>query len=221
MINKAVHRRYDQKKWKGFTMRKGLLFVVSGPSGAGKGTICKKLLEKTGTEISVSMTTRSPRPGEVEGKNYFFVTQECFEGMINEGGLLEYAKVYGNYYGTPKGMVLEKLDAGDDVILEIDIQGAMQIRESYPAGIFIFILPPSMTELRKRITRRGSESEDDINLRLGETLKEISYIDKYDYCVVNGELDEAVSRVAAIVKAEHSRVSADIYELIEKYKEEM
>lgn len=202
-------------------MRKGLLFVVSGPSGAGKGTICKKLLEKTGTDVSVSMTTRNPRPGEVEGENYFFVTQERFEEMLGEGGFLEYAKVYGNYYGTPKDQVLEKLAAGKDVILEIDIQGAMKIRESYPAGIFIFVLPPSMIELRKRITGRGAESEDDINLRLGEALKEVSYIDKYDYCVVNGELDEAVSRVAAIVKAEHSRVSADIYDMIERYKEEI
>ncbi|MBR0596783.1 guanylate kinase [Sinanaerobacter chloroacetimidivorans] len=202
-------------------MSKGLLFVVSGPSGAGKGTICKKLLEKTDIELSVSMTTRSPRPGEKEGKNYFFVPKEKFLEVLHDNGFLEYAKVYGNYYGTPKDIVLKKLDDGKDVVLEIDIQGALQIRDSYPKGIFIFILPPSMSELRKRITGRGSETEDDINLRLGETLKEVSYIDKYDYCVINGEIDEAVNRVAAIIKAEHSRVSEDIYKLIAKYKEEM
>ncbi|QOX62542.1 guanylate kinase [Anoxybacterium hadale] len=202
-------------------MRKGLLFVVSGPSGAGKGTICKKLIDKMDIELSVSMTTRKPRPGEVDTKNYYFVSEEAFVETIQVEGFLEYAKVYGNYYGTPKEIVLKKLEEGKDVVLEIDIQGALKIRESYPKGVFIFILPPSMSELRKRITGRGSESEDDINLRLGETLKEVSYIDKYDYCVVNGDINEAVNRVAAIVKAEHSRVSEDIYDLIEKYKEEI
>ena len=202
-------------------MSKGLLFVVSGPSGAGKGTICKKLIEKVNIELSVSMTTRKPRPGEVDGKNYFFVPEEKFLETINNDGFLEYAKVYGNYYGTPKEIVMKKLDEDQDVVLEIDIQGALKIRESYPKGVFIFILPPSMSELRKRITGRGSETEDDINLRLGETLKEVSYIDKYDYCVINGEINEAVNRVAAIIKAEHSRVSEDIYKLIAKYKEEI
>ncbi len=202
-------------------MSKGLLFVVSGPSGAGKGTICKQLLEKVDIDLSVSMTTRKPRPGEVEGRNYFFVSKEEFLETIDNNGFLEYAEVYGNYYGTPKNIVLDKLESDKDVVLEIDIQGALKIRESYPKGIFIFILPPSMSELRKRITGRGSETEADINLRLGETLKEVSYIDKYNYCVVNGELSEAVSRVSAIIKAEHSRVSEDIYELIEKYKEEI
>lgn len=202
-------------------MSKGLLFVVSGPSGAGKGTICKKLIEKIDIDLSVSMTTRKPRPGEIDGKNYFFVTEEEFKETISKDGFLEYARVYGNYYGTPRATVLKKLEEDRDVVLEIDIQGALKIRDSYPKGIFIFILPPSMAELRKRITGRGSESEDDINLRLGETLKEVSYIDKYDYCVINGEINEAVNRVAAIIKAEHSRVSKDIYELIAKYKEEI
>lgn len=202
-------------------MSKGLLFVVSGPSGAGKGTICKKLIEKVDIDLSVSMTTRKPRPGEIDGKNYYFVTGEEFNETIDKDGFLEYAMVYGNYYGTPRAAVMKKLEEDRDVVLEIDIQGALKIRETYPKGIFIFILPPSMTELRKRITGRGSESEDDINLRLGETLKEVSYIDKYDYCVINGEINEAVNRVAAIIKAEHSRVSKDIYELIAKYKEEI
>jgi guanylate kinase len=202
-------------------MGKGLLFVVSGPSGAGKGTICKKLAETADIDLSVSMTTRKPRPGEIEGKSYYFVSEEEFIARIKNGELLEYARVYGNYYGTPKEAVMSKLNEDRDVVLEIDIQGALQIKENYPNGVFIFILPPSMQELRKRITGRGSETEDDINLRLGETLKEVSYIDKYDYCVVNDEIDEAVDRVASIIKAEHSRVSEDIYELIAKYKEEI
>ncbi|MGI6733929.1 MAG: guanylate kinase [Anaerovoracaceae bacterium] len=202
-------------------MYKGLLFVVSGPSGAGKGTICRRLAEKNDIYLSVSMTTRAPRPGEKEGVNYFFTTEEAFKTEIERGGFLEYANVYGNYYGTPKRMVEDQLAMGRDVVLEIDIQGAMQIRKNYPKGIFIFILPPSMAELRKRITGRGSETEEAINLRMREALKEVAYIGKYDYCVVNGELEEAVNRVGAIITAEHSRVSEDIYELIERYKEEV
>lgn len=202
-------------------MDKGQLFVVSGPSGAGKGTICQKLVEDTNIELSVSMTTRNPRSFEKNGVNYYFVSKEEFLKTIADDGLLEYAEVYGNYYGTPKEMVMQKLNEGKDVVLEIDIQGAMKVKQAYPKGVFIFILPPSMTELRKRITGRGSETEDAINMRLGETLKEVSYIDKYDYCVINGELSEAVERVRAIVKAEHSRVSESIYHLIRKYEEEI
>ena len=202
-------------------MSRGLLFVISGPSGAGKGTICQRLKEQGTIELSVSMTTRKPRSGEEEGKNYYFVSEEKFIETISRGGFLEYAKVYGNYYGTPKDIVLEKLAKNKDVVLEIDIQGALKVKESYPKGVFIFILPPSMAELRKRITGRGSESEEDINLRLGETLKEVAYIDRYDYCVINDEIEEAVQRVTDIINVEHSKVTQDIYELIEKYKEEI
>lgn len=202
-------------------MYKGLLFVVSGPSGAGKGTICRRLAEKFDIHLSVSMTTRHPRPEEIHGESYYFVAEDLFRKMLAENCFLEHAQVYGNYYGTPKDKVLEQLKLGRDVVLEIDIQGAMQIRENYPAGKFIFILPPSMAELRKRITGRGSETEEAINLRMKEALKEVSYIGKYDYCVVNGELDEAVNRVEAIITAEHSRVSEDIYELIKQYEEEI
>ena len=199
----------------------GKLFVLSGPSGAGKGTICKKLLEETEKlELSVSMTTRSPRPGEVEGISYFFTEKEKFEEHIRCGNLLEHAQVYGNYYGTPRAPVLEKLAAGIDVILEIDMQGALKVKESYPDGVFIFILPPSMSELRKRLTGRGTETAEAIELRLGETLKELSYIEKYDYCVVNCVLEEAVARVKAIVVAEHSKVAFTAEELIASYKEE-
>ena len=199
----------------------GKLFVLSGPSGAGKGTICKRLLEETDKlDLSVSMTTRKPRVGETEGVSYFFTEKEVFQEHIKKGNLLEYAEVYGNYYGTPKTPVLDKLSRGIDVILEIDMQGALKVKESYPGGVFIFILPPSMTELRKRLTGRGTETAEAIELRLGEALKELSYIDKYDYCVVNGVLEEAVARVKAIVVAEHSKVAFTAEELIESYKEE-
>ena len=199
---------------------KGKLFIISGPSGAGKGTICKRLVEETKVEVSVSMTTRQPRAGEVDGKSYYFTTKENFLKEVEADGFLEWAEVYGNYYGTPKSKLDEKLSAGIDVVLEIDIQGALNVKEVYPEGIFIFILPPSMTELRKRITGRGSETEESLRLRLSQTLKEVSYIDKYDYCVVNGQLDEAVTRVKSIVIAERSKVAFTAKELISKYKEE-
>ena len=201
----------------------GKLFILSGPSGAGKGTICKELLAQTSrddVQLSVSMTTRNPRNGETEGVSYYFVSKEDFLRKIEAGGLLEHAEVYGNYYGTPKQPVIEKLAAGIDVILDIDMQGALKVKENYPDGVFIFILPPSMSELRKRLTGRGTETAEAIEMRLGETLKELSYIDKYDYCVVNGKLEEAVNRVKSILIAEHSRVTFTAEELISRYKEE-
>ena len=201
-------------------MYEGKLIVVSGPSGAGKGTVCRMLIEEVEAFLSISMTTRDPRPGEINGESYGFISADKFKNMIEAGGFLEYAEVYGHYYGTPKQKVIDKIKEGKDVILEIDISGALQVKELYPDGIFIFILPPSMKELRNRLTKRGAETEDNINIRIAETLKEISYINKYDYCVVNGELNEAVSRLKAIITAEHSKVSNAAYELIEKYKEE-
>lgn len=202
----------------------GKLFIVSGPSGAGKGTICKRLIEESDPgriELSVSMTTRKARVGEEEGRSYYFVSRERFLQEVKNDGFIEYAEVYENYYGTPKEKVLDKLSQGVDIVLEIDIQGAMKVKEAYPEGIFIFILPPSMSILRKRLTGRGTDSLKTIDMRLAHTLDELSYIEEYDYVVVNGELEEAVSRVKAIVVAEHSKVTENIKRiLIDSYKEE-
>lgn len=203
-------------------MDKGRLLVISGPSGAGKGTICRNLLEDMDSLVfSVSLTTRKARKGETDGKEYYFITKEEFQRRLDEDDLMEYANVYGEYYGTPKSKVMELIDKGIDVVLEIDIQGAMSIKKKYSEAVFIFILPPSMGELRKRITGRGTESEKSIAVRLEEAVNEIDYIEKYDYCVINENLVEAVERVKAIVVAEHSKVTQDVVQLIKRYKEEI
>ncbi|MDR2132702.1 MAG: guanylate kinase [Clostridiales Family XIII bacterium] len=202
-------------------MKKGLLFVVSGPSGAGKGTVCGEFVKLTNISLSVSMTTRKPRPGEIDGKNYYFVSEESFLKTVSAGGFLEYAKVYDHYYGTPKDPVTTKLAAGADVLLEIDTQGALNVRREWPEGIFVYILPPSMRELRRRITSRGTETSAAIDLRLGESLKEMDRIDQYDYCVINERPSEAADSLTAILKAERTRVGPYIYETIRTYKEEM
>ena len=202
---------------------KGKLFVISGPSGAGKGTICSEIMrnaDPSELSLSVSVTTREPRIGEQDGVHYYFLTEDEFSKLREENGLLEFAEVYGHHYGTPKQKVIDKLNEGVDVILEIEMQGALKVRKSYPDGVFIFILPPSMAELRKRITGRGTETQEAIDFRLSQALSEIAYIDKYDYVVVNEKVDEAVDRVRAIIKAEHSKVTKDIYKMIEQYKED-
>jgi guanylate kinase len=185
---------------------RGLLLVISGPSGAGKGTICKALLDKSEFWLSVSATTRQPRIGEVDGKNYFFITKDDFKERIEKDDFLEYAEVYGNYYGTPKSSVLQMLDSGKDVILEIDIQGALKVKEAFKEGIFIFILPPSMEELKQRIIRRGSETPESLMTRFKSAYKEINYVSKYSYAVVNHTVDEAVEKIEGIVIAERCRV---------------
>ena len=176
--------------------------MVSGPSGTGKGTICAGLIASTKAVISVSMTTRAPREHEEEGRSYYFVDKERFEAVIAEGGLFEYAEVYGEYYGTPKAPVIEQLDRGMDVILEIDVNGAMQVRENMPEAILVFIMPPSLEELRRRIESRGTESPEHIARRLERSEGEIAQLGNYKYCVVNDDLATAIGSVAAIMRAE-------------------
>ncbi|MBK5253795.1 MAG: guanylate kinase [Peptostreptococcaceae bacterium] len=199
---------------------KGMLFVVSGPSGTGKGTICKKVIENIGADISVSMTTRKPRDGEIDGKDYFFVTEEEFVQTIKDKGFLEHANVFGNRYGTPKANILEKLNSGKDVILEIDVQGAVQIKETFPEAVLIFALPPTMKELRRRIIKRGTETKQKINERLAKSIDEVKFINRYDYAVINANLEIAVSEVESILIAEHLRLKSDINKIITKYEEE-
>lgn len=198
-------------------MRQGLLIVISGPSGAGKGTICQGLLQRNKEFcLSVSCTTRPPRPGEQHGINYYFVNKDNFEDMIATDQLLEYAKVYNNYYGTPRQYVDKKLEAGKNVILEIDIQGAFQIKEKYPEGVLIFVVPPSLTMLRKRLISRGTDATDIINTRLKCVCDELSNTDRYDYLVVNDTIENAISDVEAIIKAEKCRPSRfDIKKFLE------
>lgn len=187
-------------------MEKGKLFIISGPSGTGKGTICKRLLEKDpNLRLSVSVTTRAPREGEEEGREYYFITEERYMELLEEGGLLEHASVYGKtMYGTPRQPVMDWLDQGLDVVLEIDVQGAFQVRENYPDCILIFILPPSMEELEKRISGRGSETEETKAARLGEAQREIELSERYDHRVVNGDLEQAVAEVRQIMKDERT-----------------
>lgn len=190
---------------------RGLLVVVSGPSGAGKGTVCKALVEKNdNVSLSVSATTRQPRNGEIDGVNYYFKTEEQFKNMIKNDALMEWAVFCQNHYGTPKEYVEAKLDAGQDVILEIEVQGAMKIRSKYPEGVYVFLLPPSMEELRKRIIDRGTESEAVINERLNTARLEFTHINKYNYILVNDYVDNAVEKLKAIITAEKCRMERNI-----------
>ena len=186
--------------------RKGLLVVISGPSGAGKGTVCKSLVEKNNVWLSVSVTTRAPREGEEHGINYFFITKKQFITKIDSSDFLEYAEVYGNYYGTPKSSVIEMIDSGQDVILEIDIQGALRVKETYKEGVFIFILPPSMKELENRIVGRDSETKESLMTRLKSAYDEINYISRYNYAVINKTVDKTVTKIESIIIAEKCRV---------------
>ncbi|ARK22666.1 guanylate kinase [Sporosarcina sp. P26b] len=186
---------------------RGLLIVLSGPSGVGKGTVRKELFSSPDTnyEYSISMTTRNPREGEVDGVDYFFRSKEVFEKMIEEGKLLEYAEYVGNYYGTPLDYVNATLDAGRDVFLEIEVVGAAQVREKVPNGLFIFLAPPSLSDLESRLIGRGTEASDIIADRVLKAREELEMMHLYDYVVENDEVSKACDRVNAIVTAEHCR----------------
>lgn len=200
----------------------GILIVVSGFSGAGKGTLMKKLMETYDNyALSISMTSRNPRPGEKNGVEYFFVTPSEFEKTIEEDGLIEYAQYCGNYYGTPKAYVDSQLKAGKDVILEIEIQGALKVKKQFPNALLLFVTPPSATELRRRLVGRGTETEEVINQRMHRAIEESEGIEEYEYLIVNDDLDTCVKELHSIVSAARmrpTRNSAFINEMKDELK---
>ena len=187
-------------------MAKGLLFVLSGPSGVGKNTVLEQLFKDfDGVSYSVSATTRERRKGEVEGENYFFISEEKFKKIEASDGFIESAVVHGHYYGTPKKFVDKKLDEGEDIILEIDTQGAKQVREKYPEAVYIFLLPPSLEELENRLDKRGSENDKSKNIRLKNARQELKEVHNYDYEVINDSLSDAVKDIKKIILKEQKR----------------
>lgn len=187
---------------------RGLLIVFSGPSGVGKGTVRQEIFSTPDHkfEYSVSMTTRAQRPGEVDGKDYFFRSREEFEELIRNGQMLEYAEYVGNYYGTPLTYVNESLDKGIDVFLEIEVQGALQVKKKVPDAVFIFLTPPDLNELQERLVGRGTDSEEVIAQRIERAREEIALMSEYDYAIVNDEVPLAAERVKRVIEAEHFRV---------------
>ena len=202
--------------------RKGILAVVSGFSGAGKGTLMKALLSEHADQyaLSISATTRGPREGEVDGREYFFKTKEQFEQMIAEDALIEHACYVGNYYGTPKSYVMEQLEAGKNVILEIEIQGALAVKEKFPDTLLLFVTPPSAAELEHRLRGRGTETEEVIKNRLKRAVEEAEYMDRYDYILVNDDLETCVKEMHELIQAQRHKTSQN-QEFIAEMKEDL
>lgn len=203
--------------------KRGMLIVLSGPSGVGKGTVRKAIFDQPGNDFqySISMTTRKPRPGEVNGKDYFFVSKEEFEQKIQAGEMLEYAKYVDNYYGTPLKWINDTLDAGKDVFLEIEVNGAMQVRSKSPNDVFIFLTPPDLMELKQRLIHRGTDSMEVINKRIKKAFGEIEMMQNYDYAVVNDEVPNAVEKVKEIIRSERLRVRRVMPDYLEMLGESM
>ena len=199
----------------------GILVVISGFSGAGKGTLLKAMMEKYHNyALSISATTRSPREGEQNGKEYFFVNRESFEKMIEEGQLIEYAQYVNNYYGTPRQYVFQQMADGKDVILEIEIQGALKIKEQFPEALLLFVMPPNADELKRRLVGRGTETTEVIEARLHRAQEEASGIDSYDYILINDNLEQCVEDMHQLIQAQHNRVSNNL-DFIEQIKMEL
>lgn len=201
-------------------MKRGILIVISGFSGAGKGTIMRELIKKYDYFLSVSATTRKPREGEIEGKDYYFHTVEEFQQMIDNGELIEWAEYVGNYYGTPKKHVEEQLAEGKDVLLEIEMQGGMLVKEQFPEALLIFISPPSAKVLKERLTGRGTEPPDEIEKRLLRAVEEVKYMKDYDYIIVNDDLEESVQKVNDLIRYDHYKACNSL-PLIEKMEREL
>lgn len=181
--------------------------IISGPSGSGKGTIVERLCKEENFSLSISATTRKPREYEKDGVHYFFHTREAFEQMKERGELLEWAEFCGNYYGTPRKYVTEQLLAGNNVILEIEVQGALQVKQIYPEGVLVFLVPPNLEELGNRLTKRGTEDKETINQRLRRALEEMELVEEYDYLVINDTIEQATEDILTIVAAEKMKCS--------------
>ncbi len=191
-------------------MNKGLLVVISGPSGAGKGSIYRNVIERTGMQRSVSVTTRKPRPGEVDGVDYYFRTEEQYQQMIASGEFLETAAVYNNFYGTPKAPVFANLESGRDVLFEVDVHGAKSIKTKYPEAVSIFIMTPDFATLADRLKNRGTESESSLKTRLSSAKHELAKYELFDYIVFNDDLELATERVIGIIESEKCKVKNNL-----------
>lgn len=201
--------------------RKGILVVVSGFSGVGKGTLMRCLTERYGYyALSISATTRAPREGEIDGREYFFRTKEEFEQLIEENRLIEYACYCGNYYGTPRDYVEDQMEQGRDVILEIELQGALKIKEQYPDALLLFVMPPDAQTLAERLRGRGTETDEVIKARLARAVEESVQVDEYDYMVINDDLDESVEQVHRLIDSQHYKINRNL-EFVRRIQEEV